>query len=527
MPWGFEAEVPRPFRFVSTPPHLDLVLPAAMMPWGFEAEVPRPFRFVSTAPHLDLVLPAAMMPWGFEAEVPRPFRFVSTPPHLDLVLPAAMMLWGFEAEVPRPFRFVSTPPHLDLILPAFATAWGFEPEIPRPFKFIQTPPQLDQVTFPLIKPIAGFEPEVPTNPYKFIQTFPFIDLVLPKIAKPIYWGIEPEIPRPARFSPIPPHLEQILPAIAVPPPIGPWDFEATPPRLTKLPPLLPANFESIPPVLTPWGWDSELPRLLALHHTAPVSEVILLFPVTPPKPPLVVNMMAGGRSIDIELIDDFSERYINDYIRQLGDFDEDDEDDYEDDVEEKPSIIPDAVLGREEYKREKIVQQKQRRIEEESAKTAYRFESSMDPISCHRVMLFVKDANNKGMTIRSADAFSLKYRLGIFKDDYEKMMLDGSMVKIVPNRAVHRMTLADLAKHHKYKVVAWSNNGLFLFDETTLRAKTPGWFWLALGASGGFLVSYDLWKQHKLLKYQDMQELNKQLTGIEQRLAKLEKKKKK
>jgi hypothetical protein len=231
-------------------------------------------------------------------------------------------------------------------------------------------------------------------------------------------------------------------------------------------------------------------------------------------------MITGGGGFK-EIIDDWSERYIEDYLQQLL------EDDEGEVFEEESPIIPDAVLGHDEYRKERDAHKAQRRssIDPKVAKTAYRFESTLDPISCHRVLLLVKDAARRGMPIASTDTFSLKYKLGIFKDDYEKLMLDGSMVKVTPQQVAHRMSLASLARYHKYKVVAWTQSGLFLFDETTLKAKTPGWVWAALGAGGGLAIGYEMWKRMKLLKYEDMRELSGTMEDFEKRLKKLEKKK--
>ncbi len=244
------------------------------------------------------------------------------------------------------------------------------------------------------------------------------------------------------------------------------------------------------------------------------------FQIVPPAPPLIIKLIPGGGYKKFELIDEESERAIREYLRLL--YDESfDEDDVEDD--EAP-LVPDAILGKDEYKHEKVKHGRER-VSPRPIKTAYRFESSLDPISCQRVVLFAEEAKRQGMPLTSADTFSLKYKLGIFKPDYEKMMLEGAMVKVTSSKVSHRLALADLAKRYKYRVVAWTDNGLFLFDETTLKPKTPGIVWLALGAGAGALFGYDLWKQHRLLKYEDMRKLQGTLESMEDRLKRLESKK--
>ena len=222
------------------------------------------------------------------------------------------------------------------------------------------------------------------------------------------------------------------------------------------------------------------------------------FQIVPPAPPLIIKLIPGGGYKKFELIDEESERAIREYLRLL--YDESfDEDDVEDD--EAP-LVPDAILGKDEYKHEKVKHGRER-VSPRPIKTAYRFESSLDPISCQRVVLFAEEAKRQGMPLTSADTFSLKYKLGIFKPDYEKMMLEGAMVKVTSSKVSHRLALADLAK--RTSTAWWPEPQRSLpVRRNHPRAEDP-WYSLAGPRAGaGALFGYDLWKQHRLLKYEDM-----------------------
>jgi hypothetical protein len=231
--------------------------------------------------------------------------------------------------------------------------------------------------------------------------------------------------------------------------------------------------------------------------------------ITPfPIPPFTTRIITGGGGFkEYEIIDDYSERAIDDYIRLL--YDDDYADSFVDDdgngrCDRRQSVDPDAVLGKEELEEERRsraaqddawIAQKSQVTPPKPPKTVYRFESVLDPISCHRVVMFANDARNHGVQVAEADAFRLKYKLGIFEEAYEKKMLEGSMVKVAPKKQSDLVTLAKLAKKHKYKLVAWTDEGLFLFDETTLRPKAPGLLWMALGAGWGLILGHALWKK--------------------------------
>jgi hypothetical protein len=227
----------------------------------------------------------------------------------------------------------------------------------------------------------------------------------------------------------------------------------------------------------------------AFQHDA--FQIVPCPPPPPVFPPVLnVNIDGGWSNLGqrVEIVDGPSPAEVEAYLDEL----------WEDKEKEYEQIEPDFVLGKEEYEREKSSRKRRPPPSYPPPPTTWSYDLKIDEVSKKRASLLVADASLHDFPIIQADVFPLRYRLRLFSRQYEDKMRGGSMVRLVPSDSAMILPLARLARLHRYRLVLWTPNAIYLFDKTTLRAKVSGAVWMAVGAGFALWLGRDLWGRSDL-----------------------------
>lgn len=116
----------------------------------------------------------------------------------------------------------------------------------------------------------------------------------------------------------------------------------------------------------------------------------------------------------------------------------------------------------------------------------YNFASDLPSDSLKRVLLLLKKTEERKIFLDESDAFVLKDKMVPW---FEKGMLEGTFLRIVPESKDRFLDLVELAKEFEFKLVAYSPGQLLFFDLNTRKALSP-FLYITIGIGIGVGINF-------------------------------------
>ena len=443
-------------------------------PWGFEQPIVlghRPARPVASS--FNVAAPLKTTSVDFDSSPPRKTLIRPSGPTCLDVLPSLLFAGtGFESSLPpRKITEPPTPTYLDVLPSLLFAGAGWEPLLPMTVRAYYLPP-LPVESFPSL-PAGAFIDGNVVLARSILPRQPDADQAIPgKASGTTNAESIPPSPPPVRYRS--PAICDPLAASSI---ISPY-VDMTSVSYRARSPIVVSTLEVI---VTPqgwkYGWDPSLPavtrRLSGLYVFQDTPLPAPLYDQPPVKLPINVYI-GGGSPHRWEPTEDEVAAYLDELY-----------------AERKEEVTPDLIMGREAYERERA--ERRSKPAPTLRPTLYTVGEDVDPRWLSRAEMLVSDAKHHGSHVERADVWKLRHRLHLCEPETDRKMVGGALVKIMPSQELDRVAIAKLAKIHRYRLVAYTANAIFLFDTTTLGLHVPTWAWLGMGAAWGLALGRELW----------------------------------